>query len=89
MNCEGTWLLLLAAPALAWMMFHSRFVSCRFSPWLINVLRTALLLSALSLPGSVLRESRGIAHALRDALNSLSEEHLRKCAFSSLAPAVE
>jgi hypothetical protein len=76
MHSEKVCLLFLSALPAVWMTFHS----CRgcFNSLLVNALRVAILLSALSLPAFVTEAAGNTAQVLIDALNSLSRDDLKK-----------
>ena len=77
MNFEHLWLLFLVALPVLWMILNSH-RGYGLNPLLINTLRAALLLSAVSLSGFILRESKGPVNALANGLSALSAADLRR-----------
>jgi hypothetical protein len=75
MNSGHAWLLFLPSLLVVWMTFHS----CRgvFNSLLVNALRVALILSALSLPTFAMEPDGKAAEILADALNGLSDDDLK------------
>jgi hypothetical protein len=75
MNSEHEWLLFSGSLLVVWMTFHS--CRSRFNCLLVNALRVALLLSALSLPALATEPDGKAAEVLADALNGLTDDHLK------------
>ena len=75
MNSEHEWLLFSGSLLVVWMTFHS--CRSRFNCLLVNALRVALLLSALSLPALATEPDGKAAEILADALNGLSDDDLK------------